>query len=405
MCKYGTDIYEGGSLEKTESLQSLQLAAMMKNDLEKHMNEEARLPNSNEVNVSTLGRIFSNTTNSYKYLFFLSLLNYIERNFFAEKISCSVSELTVDMLAIAWYPHTYFKLNFGTQDQVHKILSDIKLNYVETVSPQHYEMVRAALGDRVSREELARYVPYRLIRPFFELETRGLKDDKVNARVAELSREYVASVNPLYHFSDDEQNIIISPSWLKYLKSNLQIVRGWALWRWLGYMQKLNPSVPNVAAKLLPPFKRSPLTSQEKFWRRVLEETGGVRCIYTGGVLTLQDFSLDHFLPWSFVAHDELWNMIPTAKSTNSSKSDFLPAAEYLLPFAQAQHAALVISKDRCTPREWTLTIESYLRDLRISEGELLDGDALAAAYQHTMGPLIQLATANGFVAGWRNTK
>ena len=32
--------------------------------------------------------------------------------------------------------------------------------------------------------------------------------------------------------------------------------------------------------------------------------------------------SIDHFIPWQFVAHDELWNLTPTTKNINSQKSN-----------------------------------------------------------------------------------
>ena len=35
--------------------------------------------------------------------------------------------------------------------------------------------------------------------------------------------------------------------------------------------------------------------------------------------------NVDHFVPWSFVANDELWNLIPMESSLNSSKSNYLP--------------------------------------------------------------------------------
>ncbi len=41
--------------------------------------------------------------------------------------------------------------------------------------------------------------------------------------------------------------------------------------------------------------------------------------------MTEKDLSIDHFVPWSYVAHDELWNLNPTTKSINSSKSNNLP--------------------------------------------------------------------------------
>ncbi|MDY5576621.1 MAG: HNH endonuclease domain-containing protein [Lachnospiraceae bacterium] len=40
--------------------------------------------------------------------------------------------------------------------------------------------------------------------------------------------------------------------------------------------------------------------------------------------MTENDISIDHFVPWSYVAHDEMWNLNPTTKSINSSKRNNL---------------------------------------------------------------------------------
>ena len=47
--------------------------------------------------------------------------------------------------------------------------------------------------------------------------------------------------------------------------------------------------------------------------------------IYGNEIVTERDISIDHFVPWSYVAHDEFWNLHPTTKSINSSKSNYLP--------------------------------------------------------------------------------
>ena len=47
--------------------------------------------------------------------------------------------------------------------------------------------------------------------------------------------------------------------------------------------------------------------------------------IYSDTILTDNDISIDHFVPWSYVAHDEMWNLSPTSKSINSAKSNNLP--------------------------------------------------------------------------------
>ena len=46
------------------------------------------------------------------------------------------------------------------------------------------------------------------------------------------------------------------------------------------------------------------------------------------GELTEKDISIDHFVPWSYVANDEIWNLHPTTKSINSAKSNNLPRWE-----------------------------------------------------------------------------
>ncbi len=79
-----------------------------------HMASTQELPQSERVNVSVLSQFFDNTTNSYKYLFFMSLLDIIKRRQFDTLLPINFKEVIVDMLANAWYSHNYFKLFLGT---------------------------------------------------------------------------------------------------------------------------------------------------------------------------------------------------------------------------------------------------------------------------------------------------
>ena len=46
---------------------------------------------------------------------------------------------------------------------------------------------------------------------------------------------------------------------------------------------------------------------------------------YGGNIVKAGEISIDHFVPWPYVAHDEFWNQHPTTRSINSSKSNNLP--------------------------------------------------------------------------------
>ena len=62
----------------------------------------------------------------------------------------------------------------------------------------------------------------------------------------------------------------------------------------------------------------------KKYWRLIME-LQPVHEIYMGIELQKKDLSIDHFVPWSYVAHDEFWNLHPTTRSINSKKSNYLP--------------------------------------------------------------------------------
>ena len=89
------------------------------------------------------------------------------------------------------------------------------------------------------------------------------------------------------------------------------------------YLQKRNPSVPGISDKLYLPQERK-LDKVKKYWKTILE-IQPINEIYGNNVITKDNITIDHFVPWSYVAHDELWNLHPTTKSINSSKSNNLP--------------------------------------------------------------------------------
>lgn len=53
--------------------------------------------------------------------------------------------------------------------------------------------------------------------------------------------------------------------------------------------------------------------------------------------------SIDHFVPWQYVAHDELWNLHPTTKSINSQKSNYLPRWDYFSELGELQYRAYLL--------------------------------------------------------------
>ena len=181
------------------------------------------------------------------------------------------------------------------------------------------------------------------------------------------------------------------------------MIKGWCLWHFAKFLQVRNPNVPAIINKITADGeqeRRNALRKQRAFWNGVIDKSGGVCCLYSGKPLTKDGFDLDHYVPWSFVGHDNIWNLIPADSSVNSSKSDKLPDNRYLDGLISAHHNALTTWHTHFGGKGQDL-MESYIADLKLTKADLTDSDKLSAAYRLFIPPLIELAKANHFEDGW----
>ena len=367
-----------------------------------------KLPESDRLDIASLSGLFRNTTNSYKYLFFLSILNLIKEKDFAVEKSILLRKLQSEMLVTAWYPNIFFKLSFGSQDMISSALKQIPDAGKDqnVLSRNGRKTLRSCIEgtyDESQNYNLIRFVPYRILRPFFSDETRGIKDDLINKKISELADKYFHERRPLFCFDEARKKIILHGDWIEYLDRHQAIVEGWARWHWADYMQRRNPNIPAVTRKLFPPAQKESLDKQRKFWKSVIEQ-GEIRCIYSGRKIH-DDYELDHFLPWRFVAHNQLWNLIPVYPAANSAKTDHLPAVNYIDRLADTHRTALSIARDLTSDDKWKKEVEPYITDLYMDRPEdTLDREKLKFAYRRTLKPLISIAKQQGFRSEWKYT-
>jgi hypothetical protein len=362
------------------------------------------LPTSENLDISTFSRLLDDTTNSYKFVFFISILDILSCRFFNVTFPITLNELAIEMLVNAWYPHSVFRLSFGLQDIVTRKLDSLGLQMDQSflkVTESNKNILREAIKAKGIDDELVKYVPFRLIRPFFK-ELRGLKDQQVNGQVKLLSEQFFETRKPLYKFDRNTKAIFIHPEWASYIQINYRIIRGWVSWGWMQYMQRNNPNTPALVNKIFPPRERESLQSQTSYWKTVIENCSELQCIYSGQSLTLEDLSLDHYLPWTFVAHNQPWNLIPTPKNINSSKSDRIPSNIYFENFVSTQHLGLTVFNSHSPERRWNNHIESYIVDLGFSnKNDLLSFEKFRKQYELKFQPLIALAVSQGFENDW----
>ena len=366
------------------------------------------LPESFSVDVGSLSRLFDNTTNSYKLIFFQALLNLTQSEATENRSSVilSLQDLAVEMAAISWYPHTFFKLSFGIQDQMGLTLEKLDFS-VDERSIAHastQSRLRQAIREQynvIKLEKLLRFVPRRLLSSFFEDQLRGRPDHKKNNLIEELSNDVYTSDNPsIYRFIEAETKIEVHPRWVTYFKNSYPIVKGWVSHHWIDYLQTRNPNTPAIPTKINPPLVRVPLKNQTEYSRAVMD-VSPVKCIYSGEILKPDRFALDHFIPWSYVCHDQLWNLVPVLPEANSAKGNRLPAEKYLNCFVRLQNEGLDLSRQVLSERKWSRFTEAFVSDLQVGYEDLIKPEIIKKSYAALLPAIISLATQTGFRGEW----
>ena len=340
-----------------------------------------------------MNRVFDKTTATYKFYWMLSLLDMYVKE---KREVMAALDVASRMVAYAWYPIEYFRLSFGKGDRMAQIIPKVAEFTGITVDDKldnKTDIIMQATSDnskvKAEIKILLRNVPFWFQSPWID----------TNDEHEMIRRSLTLENDCLYSLSGwgEKLTVTMNPKWSEYLNTNYEILRDFTLWNLTLFLQARNPNVPNISGKLLRPEEREPLTKQKKFWNKVIELGGKIDCIYTNHPLGVNDFDLDHFMPWSFVSHNQNWNLIPADGSFNSSKSNRIPDLDYYLPkMAGIQHRALRLyipvssSRDAIVNEYFTLGVSPH--DLMaMTEEEFLN------TYRKTFSPLSQMALNMGF--------
>ena len=350
-----------------------------------------QIPQSQILTTRHLNRVFDKTVATYKYYWFLGILDlYVKQG----KIKMDVWEIMISMVANAWYPVNYFRLSFGKSESLYEAIltlqreNNIPINIgVRDLTDMLFLLVqRPEIRKQLNFLQLN--VPFRFLRPWIDT-----SDDREMVK-----RSQTFENGCLYKLVKENGTLWIelNPSWLVYLQENYNILSSFAYWELTNFLQVRNPNVPNIPNKLIKREERNSLSAQRKFWNIAINGGLEVRCLYTNKVLEKQDYDLDHFIPWSFVSHDLLWNLMPADSSINSSKSNKLPDLNLYLPkLAEAHQAALRINLEK---GKQVKLLEDYL-SLGHTPQDLIkmDREHLLDCFYQTFTPMFQIAQNMGF--------
>ena len=340
------------------------------------------LPYSQNLPVNLLSVVFNNTTATYKFYWLLAIVELVEQ----EKTEILKREIFSKMISNSWYTINYFHLSFGKydllEDAVLKLIDIENLTIDEKQSIVQERLINST--DSETKKILQHFdknVPHWFLSPWFQGETK--------TGIYKKSQSF--ENQSLYALFKDR--IIMNTNWIEYLKQNSKLLKSFCYWNLTLFLQNRNPNVPDISNKLIKPAQRNSLQKQTNdYWKIVFDELGSIDCIFTGKRLVFNEknFALDHFVPYAFVSHDLVWNLLPIDKSFNSSKSDRLPQFDkYFTQFKNLQKIAFNIHKEKHSSNKF---LEEYLT---IFPTITAFDDVL---FENTIQPLLTIANNNGFL-------
>lgn len=271
-------------------------------------------------------------------------------------ISEGVTETTFDtvideMIANAWYSVREFHIHLSgllageVRDGLERAI--LLLAQVSSLPANASKTeIKNAIRDynqelKPFKEQLTNMVPYRALAGFFNRNSETVNWGNKTQLV-----EYIERINSsvtilpytLGKSSKLKKEIRFSPAWVKMIQDNTVSIMGWIQYEKVKWLQMNNPEVPGLVYKLAPlDEKMRKLGNVRKLWEGILE-LHPVRDVFTQEPLEKKQYDVDHFVPWSFVMNDELWNLMPMSSSLNSSKSNRLPRWDpFFVRFAENQ--------------------------------------------------------------------
>jgi hypothetical protein len=341
-----------------------------------------QLPNSKDLPIGILAGCFGNTVATYKFYWFLSLIEAVENG----KTTIDKKEIFIKMIANAWYTINYFKVSFGKADKIEEVIIKIKKLEKLDINLERNAIEKRLLNSSLNEtQKLLKHfdknVPHRFLSGWFP----NIPDKELEKEIYSLSQQFDNQC--LYALYKDK--IVINPDWVNYLKLNSGILKAFCYWNLSLFLQVRNPNVPDIPNKLIKSATRGGLDKfKNGFWDIVINELGPIRCIYTDKELGIGGYAVDHFIPHAFVSHDLVWNLIPADSSFNGTKSDKLPRQnKHLEGFYELQKTAFEIVKNHPSSKK---IFQDYLT---IFPTYIWDKTKL----EDTIKPLITIAHNNGF--------
>ena len=287
----------------------------------------------NTLEIESFSRMMDSPSFCYKFYWLDAIVNLV----IADVLETTFNDIIDEMIASAWYSVVEFHIHLSgviykdkdnLERAVNKLhsLSDLS----SSVSKTEIKNAIKEFDSQIAKEktELTKNVPFKALSGFFINHNLGPLEGSIGRMVEKVIAFNRQNVKLPYVFGTSsglKREVVFDSDWARMIQDNAVSIKGWIQYEKLRWLQKNNPEVPGLVYKLAPlDDRKRKLTHVRNLWTGIFGYTD-VYDVFNGEQITPDDYDVDHFVPFSFVMNDELWNLMPMDPSLNSVKSNNLP--------------------------------------------------------------------------------
>lgn len=304
----------------------------------------------NKLDIEGFSKMMKDPTCCYKFYWLEAIVKLVSAN----KCEASYDEIIDEMIVNAWYSVLEFHIHLSgiwgdgnIKDSLEKAV--IKLRDLSHLPANASEVeIKNAIKQfnkhlHPEKQVLTHHVPYKALSGFANRTGEKINlDSSAGRMIAYYNQLNESSILLPYTFGDENglsRKLHFSEDWVQMIKDNTVSILGWIQCEKVKWLQNNNPEVPGLIYKLNAlDEKVRKLTHVRKLWDGILE-LNNVVDVFADKPIDTEQYAIDHFIPWSFVMNDELWNLMPMDSTLNSAKSNRLPHwDDFFLRFAHNQY-------------------------------------------------------------------
>ena len=268
-------------------------------------------PVTDDIMWAAFSRVFSQKSkndSSYKYAFLKSIIDNIYN--VDSELRLSFNQLFAKFTEIYWTLILKYNLKQKAKTK------DDRLTYLEQI------LFSAAEEYNISESIRFEMLPEDTMKSIIQKVKKKCKKYVVGALYEDTNKLF-------YSFSRRDEWLQINPVMYDFVCKHKIIIEKLNYYEWAKFLEKVNDD--HNTSKLLDKIDASSKRTNLSKYRKILyEEFEYKNCFYCGKKLNPKSIDVDHFIPWSFIKDDNIWNMVLSCPTCNRKKNDKLPSREFL---------------------------------------------------------------------------